>query len=285
LYDQNDGNEILEALDSLPHNMILIAPSASSYINTTSKTVMKREFVKADVPTAPFTSTLLTNPESFRETTWFVKMDEGAGSVGIFADNKVTNVEDMKRVWERMESLGYGVFAEHFISGREFSVLVAGSADSPVVFPIVERSFVSGIEGHQQHENWDNFSFRLVSRENNTLIREVEELAVSAYRAIDPAPYARIDIRDRMVLEVNTVPGYAFLDTHYSMGAILDQDTKQFKRFWDTVWATRRTQLSTARAETPSGSETERECLDGLSGDEKHASLLGGLSIEDLAEA
>jgi len=239
LYDYVDGGEGLRWLSQQRHDLILITPSPDSFIVSSSKVAMKNVFVRDGVPTAPFTTKLLTDPADFVDVPpWFVKQDTGAASVGIFADNKVSTPEDMKRVWDRVEQLRCGVFAEHFARGRECTVLVAGSVDDPVVFPPIERVFASGLSGHQQDSNWDNFRFELTDPDD-PWAQSSKVLAAAAYKSIQAAPYARVDIRGNLVLEVNTVPAYSLTDTAYSLAKVLDRKPENWASFWRAVWESR----------------------------------------------
>jgi len=237
LYDYNDGAEQLEWLSRQSHDMMLIAPTVESYRVSSSKTAMK---VRDGVPTAPFTDRLLTDPADFLDCPpWFVKPDGSFASIGIYKDNKVNNPVDMKRVWERTEKFNCGVFAEHFLRGRECTVLVCGKVDSPVVFNPVERVFQGGLSGHQEDNNWDNFHF--VSLQDGDPWGEASKvIASAAYRSIDAAPYARVDIRGNCVLEVNTVPAYSLTDLAYSLAKSLNGEPANWKLFWNSVWEARR---------------------------------------------
>lgn len=240
LYDYNDGGEHLLWLAKQKHDMIIVAPTAESYVNSSSKLAMKKCFIADGVPTAPYTSTLLTDPLDFEDVPpWFIKQDAGAASVGIFSDNKVRTPEDMKRVWERTQQMGCGVFAEHFARGRECTVLVAGSADNPTVFPPIERVFHAGLSAHQEDSNWDNFHFETPS-EADPWVQSCKILAKNAYKSIQASPYGRVDIRGNWVLEVNTVPAYTLTDMAYSLAKVLDGKPDNWNKFWKAVWGSRR---------------------------------------------
>jgi len=240
LYDYNDGGEQLKWLSQQQHDLIIIAPTAESYVNSSSKVAMKQCFVRDGIPTAAYTLKLLTDPADFSDVPpWFVKQVAGAASAGIFSDNKVSTPEDMKRVWERTEKMGCGVFAEHFARGRECTVLVAGSVDDPIVFPPIERVFNGGLSGHQEDSNWENFHFAKPSQDD-PWVQASKVLAKAAYKSIKASPYGRVDIRGNLVLEVNTVPAYTLTDMAYSLAKVLDGKSDNWKSFWRAVWASRR---------------------------------------------
>src|SRR5690348_5145898 len=56
LYDYNDGGEQLQWLSQQQHDMIIIAPTAESYVNSSSKIAMKHCFIRDGIPTAPYTA-------------------------------------------------------------------------------------------------------------------------------------------------------------------------------------------------------------------------------------
>jgi len=202
LYDEPDGHTLCALLETIPHGFNVIAPKSWSFAVSTAKTAMKRQFITCGVPTAPFRTSPFDTEEEFGGVPWFVKMDIGASAVGITIDNKVTTPNAMKAAWSRVENMGYGVFAEHFIRGRECTVVVCGPVENPTVFAPMERIFKEGLDGHEIDEIWDNYSWETTDTELDPWAAAAKVIAVDAYRAMCATPYARVDIRDKYVLEV-----------------------------------------------------------------------------------
>jgi len=202
LYDEPDGHALCSLLETLSHSFHVIAPKSWAFAVSTAKTAMKRQFMACGVPTAPFCTSPFDTDEEFGGVPWFVKMDVGASAVGITLENKVTTPDSMKAAWSRVETMGYGVFAEHFIRGRECTVVVCGPVESPTIFAPMERIFKEGLDGHEIDEVWDNYTWETTKPEVDPWAAAAKVLALDAYRAMRATPYARVDIRDKFVLEV-----------------------------------------------------------------------------------
>lgn len=88
-------------------------------------------------------------------------------------------------------------------------------------------------------ECWDNFHFKELSPDD-PWSDSCKKLAIEAYRAVGCYPYARVDIRGNLVLEVNAVPAYSLVHLKYSMASILKNDPVNWKMFWNAVWDAKR---------------------------------------------
>ncbi|CAF1040233.1 unnamed protein product [Adineta steineri] len=106
-----------------------------------------------------------------------------------------------------------GIFAEGYLAGREFTVLIARDSLYGIkVFPAVERIFNVKLSTYERFVTFDQD--RLVSNDENDILKKVAE---DAYNSLGGNGYARVDIRtsdldrfDPTVLEVNAQCSLSF---------------------------------------------------------------------------
>lgn len=259
------GVSVVKLLDE--HGLIYTGAYAPFYEITTCKIPMKAAFVKAGVSTAPFEA-LGNHNEGICErlgTPLIVKPDISGGSYGITVDSVVHSDEALERCLEQLREIFRkdkmeleGVFAERFIDGPEFTVLVVGTAGigQPVhVFPPAERAFDQNlppeerflayerywagyIEGTERPEQLF-YTYRLARPEWQEPIRQ---LVLDAYTALGGSGYARVDLRmdarsGRLyVLEVNAQCGISG-DEESSCGSILRIAGSSFPELLDEILA------------------------------------------------
>ncbi|MFW9966708.1 MAG: ATP-grasp domain-containing protein [Candidatus Thorarchaeota archaeon] len=153
-----------------------------------------------------------------------LKPNEEGSSVGINEDNVVRNREELRRkLGEMIEVYQQSILVEQFIEGREFSVGVLGSPESPLeVFPILEIDFtklppeVMGVYGQRAKtifEDLDNYV--CPAQIPDTLREEIERLTLEICYILEVPDFARIDYRmnekgEVFFLEINPLPGMDF---------------------------------------------------------------------------
>ena len=142
-------------------------------------------------------------------------------SYGINRESVVDNSEQMhKRVDELLGKHGNGVMVEDFIEGAEYNVSVWGN-EKPEVLPIGMIDYSSIADYHDRlcgyeakwlegSVEWNNTQVICPAPMSKVLKRNVERVALEAYKACGLQDYARIDIRVRgnkpYVLDVNANP-------------------------------------------------------------------------------
>lgn len=225
------------------------------YSLSTSKILMKEAFVRAGVPTSPYA--LITGPgrdvEGLCErlgAPLFVKPVISAGSFGISVRSVVHDDQELEdQVSALMEGPGSrelsegGLFAERFINGPEFTVLVLGMHGDPAsihVFPPVERAFNLRLPEEERFFSFDRY-WELYKEESpppggifyeyrpvpSPLKERLTDLARRAYHAVGGTGYGRVDIRmdkeskELFVLEVNANCGISADENQSSTGQIL----------------------------------------------------------------
>ena len=212
------------------------ADSAFSHF-CSSKIRLKRAFIEAGVATAPYE--VISNINRVQGvcqrlgTPLIVKPVMSLGSRGISLQSVVHSDEQVSLQVQRLLSGQHemqftldNIFVEKFINGREFSVLIVGSAQHPENLKIylpLERVFHSSLPETQRLLAYDQYwakddgetllspsepfcSFQLVAPD---LHDKLCELSKRAYCAVGGNGYGRVDIRmdeasqELFVLEVN----------------------------------------------------------------------------------
>ncbi|MCU0635704.1 MAG: hypothetical protein MUE41_12585 [Gemmatimonadaceae bacterium] len=248
------GLSVIHALDEvgLPYT----GADAHFFDRTTSKIVMKGDFERAGVPTAPWAevSTRTANLAAVLRRIGrpvIVKPAVSAGSMGISCRSVVQTVRDLRaqlavldagyRGWQLADG---GVFVERFITGREFTTFIIGSAEHPderIIYPAVERVFHRALPDTERFLSFDRL-WEFYEQESPlgegeylweyapapaALMDEIERVSWAAYAAVGGTGYGRVDLRrddttGRLyVLEVNAQCGLSEDENSTSIGAIL----------------------------------------------------------------
>jgi D-alanine-D-alanine ligase len=226
------------------------------YQVTTSKIDMKTAFEAAGVPTPTWEviPPKVTNARGILKrlgTPLIIKPAVSAGSMGITIKSVVDTAEALRREVRQLydgyhgwDLTGGGVFAERFISGREFTTFITGSYDAPErrrIYPPVERVFHDSLPPTEQFLSFDRL-WEIYERETPIgpnqylwqyapapadLVPVICDMSWAAYAAVEGTGYGRVDLRydtetGRMyVLEVNAQCGISEDEDHTSIGAIL----------------------------------------------------------------
>lgn len=251
--DGYPGLSVLRALESA--GLAATGADTRFYETSTSKLAMKRCFAAAGVPTSPWVEIRDIEADLRRaaaELGWplFLKPDISAASVGISQRSLVKThaqaAEQARALLAGMHGGRFepgGIFAETFLSGREFTVLLQSTGESPQSvrsYPPCERVFHSALPVEERflsfERYWEEYRhetppppgepyYRHAAVEA-ALAAEVRETARLAYLAVGGCGYARADLRQQresgalQVLEVNANCGITS-DDQSSVGAIL----------------------------------------------------------------
>ena len=253
--DGYPGLSVVRALESAA--LAATGADARFYEVSTSKLAMKRRFAAAGVATSPWVE--IRDPETdiaraAAELGWplFLKPDTSAASMGISLRSLVRNPEEAREqacallAAIRGGRLSRGsVYAEAFLSGREYTALVqsTGDAGDPVrAYPPCERVFNSALPVEERFLSYERYweqyrdespppsgePFYRHESVDPRLALEVADAARRAYLAVGGCGYARVDLRAfgdsgaLNVLEVNANCGLTS-DDQSSAGAILGQ--------------------------------------------------------------
>jgi D-alanine-D-alanine ligase len=140
---------------------------------------------------------------------------EGTGK-GISANSKITNVDELQRVCRRLlKDHRQPVLVERYLPGREFTVGILGTGRKAAALATLEIELLPGAESkvysYHNKENCEELvKYKLLP--SGKLRREVESLAVRAWRALGCRDAGRIDVRlddngQVSFIEVNPLAG------------------------------------------------------------------------------
>jgi D-alanine-D-alanine ligase len=248
------GISVVKRLESA--KIAFTGADAYYYHTTTSKTLMKQHFDRAQVATAAYA--IITDPGqdipglcARLGTPLIVKPAISAASHGITLKSIVYTD---KEIYAQTEELVHGrhscifpqgtIFAERFIAGPEFTVLIVGSSkqtDELNVYHPVERVFSESLPLYERFLSYERYwglyqqesplpsgealyHYRLVK--DDVLKERIIALARRAYLSVGGCGYGRVDIRmdigshELFVLEVNSNCGISS-DDQTSVGQIL----------------------------------------------------------------
>lgn len=261
--ESNDvpGIGVIHHLDAL--GLPYTGADAAFYRDTTSKIVMKRAFDAAGVATPGWVELgpQLTDPAAVFArlgSPLIVKPAVSAGSMGITLQSVVADPDALRRQ-ARLLHEGYrgwnlasgGIFAERFITGREFTTFMVGTGDDPdhaMVYAPVERVFHPALPATERFLSYDRlwevheheapvangaslWEYAPVVAE---LASEIQALSWKAYAAMGGRGYGRVDLRrddqtgELLVLEVNAQCGLSEDEDYTSIGAILRLANRSF---------------------------------------------------------
>jgi len=234
------------------------------YDISTSKIAMKRLFDKHNVSTALWTEIpeCKTAEEENRVRATLdrigypllIKPDVSYNSCGITPKSKVFSSDEAIEAAKKVRAEFGTVYAEQFLKGREFTVLVTGDAESGVrTYEASERAFDPKIPlpgrflhldllwgTDQKPTEEDKWWYAHAPVE---LQAKLQDIAKRAYIAVNGNGYARIDIRMDMdsrricVLEVNAQPGITGWP-NTAMGGIIEwSKLSGLPQLFDTLFA------------------------------------------------
>jgi D-alanine-D-alanine ligase len=188
---------------------------------TADKEETKEVLLKARVSTPRSKVYRGNDANGWRKFPALVKPAREHCSFGITRDSVVDNSEQLhKRVDELLAKHGNGVMVEDFIEGEEYNVAIWGN-ETLEVLPIGMIDYSAFPDYHDRlcgyeakwvegSNEWNNTQVVCPAPMSKTLKRNVEKVALAAYKACGLQDYARIDIRVRgnkpYVLDVNSNP-------------------------------------------------------------------------------
>jgi D-alanine-D-alanine ligase len=178
------------------------------------------------VPTAPFR--VVERPADLERIPLpfplFVKPVGEGSSKGVFANNLCDSPAQLReRVLFLLEQYDQPVLVETYLPGAEFTVAILGNGAEARCLPVVAFDFgtlpagATPVYGYEAKWVWDRPErplalFHCPASVPASLYREIEQVALDAYRAIGCRDWCRIDVRvDRFgvpnVVELNPLPG------------------------------------------------------------------------------
>ncbi|MBW4593707.1 MAG: hypothetical protein KME46_12525 [Brasilonema angustatum HA4187-MV1] len=223
--DGYPGVSVIKLLEA--KGIIFTGADSNFYTLTSSKILMKYAFLQSGVLTAPYeVISELNHIQGICKRLnppLFVKPSDYYGGIGLSERSIVHSDEEIYQqiqyLLQEQQAAQFtlgNIFIERFINGREFTVLVIGSAQQPdylKTYPSLEFIFQSKLPEFNKFKSRkfrteveDHMSGHLVT---SSLSDQVSELGKRAYCAVGGNGYGRVDIRmdktsqELFVLEVN----------------------------------------------------------------------------------
>jgi D-alanine-D-alanine ligase len=256
-----DGDEVhgypgLSVVRALEQAGIPFTGAAAAFYDlTTYKVPMKERLCQGGIATPPWVR-LGSSPDDMARLTAHVgypaiiKPEVSAASLGLSLCSCVRDAASARAQFARLVQseagarfLASGIFAERFVDGPEFTVLVVADqrcAQGVRAYPAVERIFHSALPPYERFLSYDRYwsCYQEETRLPDTepfyryvlaapqLQAPLGDLAVRAFLALSGTGYARVDMRMEArtgalyVLEVNANCGLSS-DAETSAGQIL----------------------------------------------------------------
>ena len=173
------------------------------------KLACKRLWAGSNLPSAPYR--LLSpgfDPEAVADALGLpliVKPARGGSSLGI---SRVDRVEDLPAAYEAARQQPGQVFAEQWITGREYTVAVLGNEP----LPVVEIRAVGGFYDYHAKYEADDTGYICPPPLDAAAQLDLQSLAIAAFATLEGCGWGRVDILqdehgENFLIEVNTVPG------------------------------------------------------------------------------
>jgi D-alanine-D-alanine ligase len=171
------------------------------------KDLAKRLFRASGVPVPAWFMTPVAPEDVTTALGWpvIVKPSKGGSTVGLSLVRTAKSLDEAVAVAARYDD---EVMVEQFIPGREMTVGVLGDVPLPVGEIIPQHEIFDYECKYTPGMSQEIFPAAL----DTTLARQLQELALTAHRALKLGGYSRVDFRlsadgDIFCLEANTLPG------------------------------------------------------------------------------
>lgn len=213
-----------EILDKL--HIPYTGSNALTLNNCLDKAKAKEIFVNAKIPTPLFYKSeipLKKLPKNFKYPVIIKPLHEGS-SKGIKDSSLVKDDLLLFKITDEViKKFNQPFILEEFLNGREFTVAMIGNGNDIEILPIVEIDFsllpknANPIYGYEAKWIWDTVDaplkiFKCPAELNDKLKKEIEDIALKTFNAVDCKDWCRMDLRldnneNVNVLEINPLPG------------------------------------------------------------------------------
>ncbi len=148
----------------------------------------------------------------------FVKLCHEGSSMGVRLDSKISDADALReKTTGLLKSYGSPLLVEEFVKGPEFTVGILGNED-PFVLGVMQieikgRPPEESIYSLEIKREWEEkVQYHCPPLIDRGLSREIEEVALRSYRALECRDVSRVDIRvggdgTAYFLEINPLPG------------------------------------------------------------------------------
>ena len=205
---------ILEELE-----MPYVGSDVSGCVLSLNKELAKDIWIKEGLPTSPYCLIkYIEECEIFKKSNpinypLFIKPSKGRGSSGIDSSSLINTYEELvEGVKKRLETLNQPVLIEKFLRGREFSCGIIGNNNRIRALPLLEiihkgtDSFLTF-----NKKELDDDKFKSPAQLSLKQTKELQQLAISAFKSLGFRDYGRIDMilteDGPFLLEINSFAG------------------------------------------------------------------------------
>jgi D-alanine-D-alanine ligase len=216
------------------HGIPLVASDALTLGLTLDKLTAKKSFIADGIPTPRYFSACSPDGVEALNTIGFplmVKPCYEGTSKGISKFSRVEDSAGLRRQVKLVtEQYHQPALVEEFIKGTEFTVVVFGN-QTPEAMPVIQYAI-----GNKVHLGDEFYTFERVKEESvkyicpaqidASLTRQLQELAVRAYKSVRCRDFGRVDFRvdeqgQPFVLEINPLPNLSKKDTFFHVAQAL----------------------------------------------------------------
>ncbi len=222
------------------YNIPFVGADALTLGVTLDKVVAKKCFIAEGIPTARyFKATLEDNLFALNTIGFplFVKTLHEGTSKGITQASRVADFEQLKAQVEHINrNYKQPALVEEFIKGTEFTVGVIGN-NPPVAMPVVQYAIAGKTALGNEFYSYRHVAEKLVEHIcpapiDEKLAKNLQELAVRAYKSVDCRDFGRVDFRvdeagKPYVLEINPLPNLSPDDVFVLFGKVLKMSYNQ----------------------------------------------------------
>jgi D-alanine-D-alanine ligase len=173
-----------------------------------SALAMDKDFTKKilrfhQIPTPDWVAVRRGEEVSWDRFPAVVKPADQGSSIGLFV---VNDRKELETAIEKLWSITQKVLVEEFIKGRDITVAILKDE----ALPPIEIKPKKGIYDYESKYTKGMSQYEFL--EDETLARELQELALRSHRALELKDLSRVDFRvsdegKPFVLEINTIPG------------------------------------------------------------------------------
>ena len=188
------------------------------------KIAMKTAFTQAGLPQVKYYETsrsevwsspcvfpkLCDDIEAELEYPCFVKPANLGSSVGI---SKVRSRSELESALDKAANFDRRIIIEEGVIAREVECAVLGN-DNPRASTVGEISFASDFYDYETKYTSGMADLYIPAKISNTVVEQIQEMALKAFAAVDAAGLARVDFfyveatEEVFINEINTLPGF-----------------------------------------------------------------------------
>lgn len=243
----------------LARHLVYTGATIDTYLLSCDKSVMKKRLDEVGLPTAQW-QLFRTGNEPVRQDFHYpliVKVSSEHSSVGLSKEAIVQDEENLiVIVKKRLAEYKQPVYAEEFLTGREFQVTLLEKVGGLTMLPISEVRYTKVTDvpfltyesrWDTTHSDYDN-SEVLLAKLTPLLHKKIKDMSMRAFTTFGYRDYARFDVRCRgdepMFLEINSNPGLSD-DEEYGMTVSYKAAGMTFSDFvWEIVQSTLRRRVT-----------------------------------------